>query len=171
MDITVRQALYTDRARIEKLNKSAVKNKKKLIKALQGTREYVKELFLVAEVDNVIVGYLMFYPVYIKSRKTKYKTLSLIEMTIHPDYKKEGIGKKLIEEGIKCSQTMGFFSIVTSKTSEYYEQFGFKPASRYSIRQTSSSASASFMVLELVAGALDDIPGKVEYPEAYHKAS
>ncbi|MCX5781849.1 MAG: N-acetyltransferase [Elusimicrobia bacterium] len=173
MDITIRQALLIDRAHIAKLNKSAAKNKdkKNLIKELQKTRDYVKELFLVAEVNKKIVGHLMFYPVYIVSRHTKYKTLSLIEMTLHPDYENEGVGERLIEEGIKCSKTMGFFSIVILNASEYYAQFGFKAASRYQIRQPSSSPNTSFMALELVPGALNDIPGKVEYPEAYHKAS
>jgi len=173
MNITIRQMLVIDRARIAKFNRSAVKNKgrKNLIEELRKTREYVKELFLIAEVNKMIVGYLMFYPVYIVSRHTKYKTLSLVDMNVDPDYAKEGVCEKLIEEGIECSRTMGFFSIVTSNISEYYAQFGFKPASRYQIRQPFTASGTSFMALELVAGALNDIPGKVEYPKAYHLAS
>ena len=173
MDITVRQAQVIDRAGITKFNRSSVKSKgkKNLIKELQKTREYVKELFLVAEVDKMIVGHLMFYPVYIVSRHTKYKTLSLVEMSVHPDYEKEDVFKKLLEEGIECSKTMGFFSIVISNASEYYSQFGFKPASRYQLRQPFTASGTSFMALELVPGALNDIPGKVEYPKAYHLAS
>ena len=170
MDVTIRQALGVDRAGIAKFNRSSVKSKSKknLIKELQKTREYVKELFLVAEIDKNIVGYLMFYPVYIVSRQTKYKTLSLVEMSVHPDYQNHGICEKLIDEGIECSKTMGFFSIVSSNSSEYCAQFGFKPASRYQIRQPITASGGSFMALELVPGALNDIPGKIEYPKVYH---
>ena len=172
MDITIREALVVDRAGIAKFNRAAVKNKgknkKNLIKELQKTREYVKELFLVAEINKIIVGYLMFYPVYIVSRQTKYKTLSLVEMSVLPDYEKHGVCEKLMEEGIECSKTMGFFSIVTSKVPEYCAQFGFKPASRYQIRQPYIASGTSFMALELVPGALNDIPGKIEYPKIYH---
>ena len=173
VDITVRQALASDRSRIAKFNRSAAKNKAKkiLINELQKTREYVKELFLVAEADKTIVGYLLFYPVYIVSRQTKYKTLSLVEMSIHPDYENEGVYEKLLEEGIESSKTMGFFSIVISNASVEYAQFGFKPASRYQLRQPLTKSGTSFMALELVPGALKDIPGKIEYPKVYNLAS
>ncbi len=173
MDVTVRQAQSVDRARISNFNRFSVKSKSKknLIKELQKTREFVKELFFVAEVDKMIVGLILFYPVYIVSRHTKYKTLSLVEMSVHPNCEKEIVSKKLLEEGIECSKTMGFFSIVISNASDYFSQFGFKPASRYQLRQPFTASGTSFMALELVPGALNDIPGKVEYPKAYHLAS
>ena len=71
----------------------------KLVEKLRKNPKYVPKLSLVAEVDGIIVGYILFFPIIIKTAEGKEKeTISLAPLAVRPEFQKQGIGSKLIKE-------------------------------------------------------------------------
>ncbi|MEJ2536827.1 MAG: GNAT family N-acetyltransferase, partial [Calditrichia bacterium] len=69
MRIIIRSEGPNDYPVIDLVNNQAFDrpNEAELIRKLRQTSEFIPELSLVAEQDEMVVGHILFYPVYIKS--------------------------------------------------------------------------------------------------------
>lgn len=72
-------------------------NEQDLVVALRDSDNFIPELSLVAVQNDKIVGYILFTKIEIG----EYEELALASLGILPEYQKQGIGTKLIEEGDK----------------------------------------------------------------------
>ena len=170
MTSVIRPEMIGDYASISKVNDLAFsqKNEGRLILALRKTREFIPELSLVAVVGGRVVGHILFYPTKIKSNDASYGSLSLAPMAVLPEYQKQGIGSRLVEEGLKKARRLGFKSVIVLGHAAYYPRFGFEPAGKWSIRPPFEVPDDVFMALELVKDGLKDIQGTVEYPPEFN---
>jgi predicted N-acetyltransferase YhbS len=166
----IRPEMIDDYASITEVNDLAFgqKNEGQLILRLRGTKKFIPELSLVAEIDSRIVGHILFYPIEIKSDDRVFPSLALAPMAVLPEYRKQGIGSKLIEEGLKRARRLGFKSVIVLGHAAYYPRFGFEPASRWGIRPPFEVPDDVFMALELVRDGLKNIKGTVEYPKEFN---
>ena len=112
MLINIRKETENDCNDIKSVNDKAFgqENEGKLVKNLRKNEKYIPDLSLIAEVDNKIVGHILFFPIKVISQKNEYETLSLAPMSVLPNYQKMGIGSKLIEYGIKAAKKAGYKS-------------------------------------------------------------
>jgi len=141
----------------------------KLVEKLRKNPKYVPKLSLVAEVDRIIVGYILFFPIIIKTAEGKEKeTISLAPLAVRPEFQKQGIGSKLIKEGLKACGQLGYDSAVVLGHPEYYPKFGFKQAGTWGMKDPFGAPAEAFMALELERGALEEASGIVEYPEEFN---
>jgi putative acetyltransferase len=104
------------------------KNEGSLIQKLRNNPGFIQGLSLVAEIDNEIVGHILFTSIKIIGEIVEYQSLALAPLSVHPKFQKTGIGKKLTIEGIKACVENGFTSIIVIGYPEYYPKFGFEPA-------------------------------------------
>ncbi|HIH74470.1 MAG TPA: N-acetyltransferase [Methanosarcina sp.] len=140
----------------------------KLVENLRKNPKFVPELSLVAEVDGKIVGYILFFPVKIKSGTGEEKeTISLAPLAVRPEFQKQGIGSELIKEGLKACLQLGYDSVIVLGHPEYYPNFGFEPTEKWGIKDPFGAPTEAFMALELKEGALEGTGGVVEYPEEF----
>ena len=169
MKIIIRQELKEDLARIKEINDQAFEQEDegRLINKLRQKDQFIPELSLIAEVDQNLVGHILFYPVKIISEDQKHITLSLGPMSALPEYQKKGIGSKLINEGLKRAKDLGFRSVIVVGNPEYYPKFGFTKASNWSIKVPFEVPDEVFMALEIVKGELQDKPGIIDYPKEF----
>ncbi len=169
MNITIRQELKQDHARIKKINECAFEQEDegRLVNKLRKKAQFILELSLVAEADKMVVGHILLYPVKIISVHQKHTTLSLGPMAVLPEYQKKGIGRKLIKEGLKRAKDFGFRSVIVVGHPEYYPKFGFTKASRWNIKIPFEVPDEVFMALEIVEGELQDKSGIIEYPAEF----
>ena len=72
-------------------------NEQDLVVALRKSSNFIPELSLVAKKDNKIVGYILFTKIQIG----KFEELALAPLAVLPEYQRQGVGSKLIEEGHK----------------------------------------------------------------------
>ena len=79
---------------------------------------------LVAEIDGKIVGHIAFSPVNFSDGSKNWYGLGPI--SVLPDYQKQGIGKRLVNEGIGLLKDMGAEGCVLVGEPKYYERFGFR---------------------------------------------
>lgn len=118
-------------------------------------------LSLVAEVNGKIVGHAAFSPVTINEQFVDWYGLGPISVV--PDLQKQGIGSKLILDGLARLRDLGAKGCVLEGSPAYYERFGFKP--RAGLTYHAAPALEFFMALPFY----NEVPiGKVEYHQAFY---
>jgi putative acetyltransferase len=118
-------------------------------------------LSLVAEVNGKIVGHAAFSPVTINEQFVDWYGLGPI--SVAPELQKQGIGSKLILDGLAKLRDLGAKGCVLEGSPAYYERFGFKP--RTGLTYHAAPAPEFFMALPFY----EEVPmGKVEYHHAFY---
>jgi len=140
----------------------------KLIERIRNSEEFIPELSIVAEIDNEIVGYILLSKATVENMEEKQEVIVLAPIAIKPIYQKQGIGSKLINEGLKRCKELGFNIVFLIGHPEYYPKFGFKPAKRYRFELKQFEVPKDvFMVCELNEGELQNIKGELKYPKSF----
>ena len=93
-----------------------------IIKALRGAEALT--VSLVAEMGGKLVGHIAFSPVSISDGSDNWYGLGPV--SVLPDYQKQGIGKSLINEGIRLLKELGGQGCILVGQPNYYERFGFR---------------------------------------------
>ncbi|MDH5765732.1 MAG: N-acetyltransferase [Gammaproteobacteria bacterium] len=81
-------------------------------------------LSLVAEVDDKVVGHIAFSPVTPSDGARNWYGLGPV--SVLPGYQRKGIGKALIEEGLRRLKDMGASGCCLVGHPDYYIKFGFE---------------------------------------------
>jgi len=166
MDILVRSERPTDIAAIERVTFAAFMGKfrdnptEHLI--VNGLRDAgVLSLSLIAEVGGKIVGHVAFSLVTINGENLHWYGLGPISVV--PELQKQGIGSKLIHEGLSAIQAIDAQGCVLEGSPVYYQRFGFK--SYPGLIYEAAPGLEYFMALPFYK----NVPqGKVEYHQAFY---
>ena len=173
--VTVRVESKKDYPAVYEVNKLAFKREAeaKLVNNLRKSSGFIPELSLVAEKDGEIVGHILFSKLKIKRDLGEVTALTLAPIAVLPECQKQGIGSLLIKEGLAACNRLGWNIIIVVGHPEYYPRFGFTPARKKGLEISFKEPIPDdvFMVCELKPGALEDISGTVELPQAFHEAA
>ncbi len=148
----IRQEKQNDYIKIKEVVKNAFEgaehsdgNEYNLVDKLRLSSKFVKELALVAEENDEIIGHIMFTEV-----KVGEKTgLALAPLSVLPKQQKKGVGTALMNKAHKLAKEMGYEFSVVLGSKKYYERVGYKPANQYGILAPFDVPSENFMVLFL----------------------
>ena len=80
---------------------------------------------LVAEVDNQVIGYVSYSPIFLKS-DPNISGYILAPLAISPEHQKQGVGSNLINAGIDMLTRDGAGVLLVYGDPAYYRRFGFK---------------------------------------------
>jgi len=80
---------------------------------------------LVAEVDNQVIGYVSFSPIFLKSDSSIVGYI-LAPLAVSPEHQKKGVGSNLIKSGIDMLTKDGVGVLLVYGDPAYYGRFGFK---------------------------------------------
>ena len=139
-----------------------------LVERLRQSDAFVSELSLVAEFQGKLVGYILLTKIRILSADDRsFGSLALAPVAVSLDFQKRGIGGQLIEAAHLIAAGLGFGSVVVLGHADYYPKFGYKRLSTFDIRLPFDVPDENAMGIELIEGALQDVCGVVEYPEAF----
>ena len=90
--------------------------------------------------------------------------LALAPVAVLPAFQRQGIGGRLIKQGLLAAGPLTWASgVVVVGHAAYYPRFGFAPASRFGLTCPFPVPAESFLALELDPGALADKHGQVAY--------
>ncbi len=121
---------------------------------------------LVAVVDDLVVGHIVFSPVSLIAAAAVHAGLGLAPLAVLPSYQGRGVGSALVREGLAaCRRQMCPFVVVLGHPA-YYPQFGFRRASALGIANE-YNLDEQFMVLELQPGSLPYGGGLMKYGPAF----
>lgn len=133
--------------------------------------DFIKELDFVMEKDGKIIGHVMYSKAEIKAddgRKIPIMTFGPI--SILPEYKRKGYGKKLLDYSMEKAKEMGAGVLCMEGNIDFYGKSGFVVASTKGIHyyaEPRENEVPYFLVKELEDGFLDDIEGIYHTPEGY----
>jgi predicted N-acetyltransferase YhbS len=172
MNINIRPEQKDDYDSIKIINDEAFvqENEGLLVSALRETSKYIPNLSLVAEMDNKIIGHILFYPVTIKTKTGDKDVLSLAPISVLPQYQKKGIGSKLTIRGLDDCRKTNYDVVIVVGHPNYYPRFGFKPASIWKIQLPIDAPDEAFMAFELKDHTIDKYAGTVVFPKEYYDA-
>ena len=172
--INIREEEMKDYKEVEKVVEESFKtaeftdnDEHNLVNRLRKSKEFIKELSLIAEDKNRIIGHVLITKALINGENKSYETLALAPLSVLPEYQKSGIGKKLMNRGIERAKELGYKSIVVLGHESYYPKFGFEKASKYGVKPPFEVPDEAYMILELVPGGLNGVSGIVEYSKAF----
>ena len=166
----IRQEKEEDRPAVEAVVASAFENKEHsdhqehvLVDKLRESRAFVPDLSLVAEVDGLLVGYILFTEIKVGGDTL----LALAPVAVLPDWQRRGVGGELIREGHRIAAGLGYKGCVVLGHADYYPRFGYTKAVLFDIKAPVEVPDDYYMAMEVYPGALDDVAGVVEYDEAF----
>ena len=162
----IRPEIEADRAAVRTVNEAAFETsaEARLVEVLR--RRYPSLISLVAEVEGVVVGHILFSPVCLAGH-ARLNLVGLAPMAVVPDHQRKGIGSALVRHGLAHCKARGSCAVVVVGHPEYYPRFGFVPAHRYGLECEYDVPADVFMVAELETGALDGLSGLVRYDDAF----
>ena len=89
----------------------------------KNTRPSIKSL--VAEMENQVIGYVSYSPIFLKS-DTNISGCIPAAPPLSPDHQKQGVGSKLVNRGIDMLTRDGVGVLLVNGDPGYYGRFGFK---------------------------------------------
>jgi predicted N-acetyltransferase YhbS len=169
----IRQEIESDYSITENVIKEAFKDAEHsdndehfLVHRLRQSNEFIPQLSIVAEIDNRIVGHILFSKILIIG-DNEFESIALAPVSVLPEYQKRGIGSKLIQEGLLKTKMLGFDSVIVLGHKDYYPKFGFEKASKWSIQCPFDVPDDAFMAIELIKDSLIGKSGIVKYSKEF----
>lgn len=127
---------------------------------------FIPELSLVAVFeDGTIVGEVALHETDIVTKCGKNTQLVLSQSAVLPQYRNQGIMRKLVEYAIEKAREMGYGAVFIGGDTKLYSRFGFEPSCKYGIYHVDREkwGDEGYMVCLLRNGALDGITGTTSY--------
>ncbi len=129
-ELYVRESKHADIDDILTIVKEAFGNDKEaeLVENLLGDKSARPFLSLLAIEDEKPVGYILFTTVHIDPVDDRFVAQILAPLAVLPEHQNSGIGKKLIDDGLKMLRSLGANLVFVLGHPEYYPRHGFEPA-------------------------------------------
>ena len=169
--ITIREENENDLIIIKKINDKAFGQPQEGIVIDKIRESDSPVLSLVAEIDNTIVGHIFYSASEIECNNEIIAGMGLAPMAVLPEYQKQGIGKRLINESINILKKKAVPFIIVLGHENYYPKFGFEVASKYGIKcQWDGVPDEAFMIMILDKGKMSNIHGIAKYRDEWNEA-
>lgn len=161
----IRKETENDFHEVEKLTRKAFWNvyvpgcvEHYLAHILRGHEDFIPELDFVAETDEgKLVGNVMYTKARLVDENGIEKTiLTFGPISVHPDYQRRGISKKLLEHSFGKAAELGYEAIVILGNPGNYVGRGFKSCQKYNVCMEDGSYPAAMLVKELADGTFAD---------------
>ena len=141
-----------------------------IVNQYRDNSDFIKELSLVLELDNKIIGYIMFSKAQIDcDNGTKLDVVTFGPLAIHPDFQRKGFGKILVDYSLEKAKDLGYTCVFICGNGEFYGKSGFVPATTKGIRYADDPEGEAlyFLCKELKENFLKDVYGIYHDPKGY----
>ncbi len=173
-NLQIREAVETDLNDVLLIERLAFGHDKEaeLVRDLLDDPSAKPVLSLLAFKKERAVGHILFTAARLSDTKEIASIVILAPLAIVPDAQKQGVGGKLIEQGLGLLSESGVGLVFVLGHPEYYPRYGFKPAGHlgyeapYPIPDEHADA---WMVQALRSGVIGTIRGKVICADALYQ--
>lgn len=127
-----------------------------LVHIMRSHKDFIPELDFVIEVDNEIIGNVMYTKTRLVDESGEEKDiLTFGPVCILPEYQRKGYGKKLLEYSFEKARALGYDVIVIFGNPGNYVSRGFKSCKKHNVCLENGTYPSPMMVKELKEGVLD----------------
>lgn len=167
--IVIRSEEAADRQAIFEVNRLAFgqDNESRLIEKMRETKHFIPGLSLIALLDDIIVGHILFSVVSLEHPLQFSCLLALAPLAVKPEYQRQGIGSLLVREGIERAARTNYPGVVVLGHPQYYLRFGFTRAVENGIICPYPVPDEAYMLFELRPEAMKGLKGTVKYPDFF----
>lgn len=138
---------------------------------LRNDPAFVPELNFVMEKDGALIGQNVFVRAGIQTDSgTTLPILTMGPISIAPELKRRGYGKRLLDFSLERAQSLGFGAVCFEGNIDFYGKSGFTFARCFGIRYhglPEGEDDSFFLCRELIPGYLDGITGEYATPKGY----
>ena len=160
--IKIRNEIEADYKTVEEITRKAFYNlyvpgctEHYLVHIMRQHKDFVRELDFVIELDDSIIGNIMYTKAKLIDEAGKEKQiLTFGPVCILPEYQRKGYGKLLLEHSFKQAAALGYDVIVILGSPCNYVSSGFKSCKKYNISLENNTYPMAMMVKELIPHAL-----------------
>ncbi|KFF71340.1 acetyltransferase [Pectobacterium brasiliense] len=129
--------------------------------------------------EGGVVGYAAFSPVLIDGEDRQW--VALAPLAVDDSLRRQGVGEKLVYEGLDALNEFGYTAVVVLGNPAYYSRFGFVPAVERQLHCRWPDSESAFQVYPLadnhVVGegspegesGFESASGLVEYAEPFNR--
>ena len=175
MNIVVRNEAKADYRKVEDITRKAFWNlyfpgcnEHYLVHIMRDHKDFIKELALVATINEKVVGNIMYMKSYVKNENDEViDTLTFGPVSVHPSYQKQGIGSTLIKKSIEKAKENKYKAIIIYGYPHNYCKHGFKSSKDFNISNKEGKYPYSLLVLELEKDVFKDHSWKYYDSDAY----
>lgn len=163
--IGIRAEAATDLEVVDEIHRRAFRQEDegRLVRALRD-QGFVR-VSLVAEASGKVVGHILFSEIHVQRPDgSRIPSLSLAPLAVLPEYERQGIGTRLIQEGLRQSRDAGYGSVFVLGSPKLYGRSGF--SLELARPFDCDYAGEHFQAIELEPGALS-ATGRVVYSEPF----
>jgi predicted N-acetyltransferase YhbS len=139
-----------------------------LVHKLRETDAFVPELDVVAEVDGVVVGHIVYSRARVVGADGDRDVLTFGPLSVLPEYKGVGVGSALMRHTLAEAASLGHRAVVVYGHPDYYPRFGFVRGAAVGITAPGGATFDALMALALVDGGLDGVRGEFHEDPAFH---
>lgn len=164
----IRVEIPVDAVGIDRLLRSVFQHDDEAELVHQLRRDGLLTLGVVATDDEGgIVGYVAFSPVDIDGEDRQW--VGLAPLAVAADLRRQGIGERLVYEGLDALNEFGYRAVVVLGDPAYYARFGFTNAAALQVYCRWPETEAAFQVYPLAEDALNDVRGQVEFSPPFNR--
>lgn len=161
--VKIRNEKETDYKRVEEITRKAFWNlyvpgcnEHYLVHVMRSHKDFLSELDLVIEVDDQVIGSIMYTKVKLVDEiGTEKEIVTFGPVCIAPGYQRMGYGKMLIEHSFEKAISLGYDVVVIFGNPGNYVSRGFKSCKKYNICLENGTFPFAMLVKELQPGVLD----------------
>jgi len=127
---------------------------------------------LLAVVDEVAVGHILFTKSQLPDSNVRITSSILSPLAVIPKYQSQGIGGQLIKNGIVILSQNNIQLVFVLGHPNYYPLFGFSRACPHGFTapfQSPGTSNDAWMVQELFPGSIETCSGQVKCADALHE--
>lgn len=174
-DITIRPETESDDRAVENLTREAFWNVYRpgcmehyVLHCFRTDPAFVPELDLVMELDGTLIGHIMYARSEIAcSNGRALPIMTFGPISIAPEYKRQGYGKRLLDYSMEKAKEMGAGALAITGNILFYGKSGFVPAKSKGIRYADDPDASYLLIKELTLGFLSGLSGTYKDPEGY----
>ena len=140
-----------------------------LVRRLRDAACFVPELDVVAELDEEIVGNVMWSRAAVVAPDgARHDVLTFGPLTVHPAHQGRGIGAALMRHTLDEAARLGHRGVVFYGHPDYYPRLGFRRAAEFGITGPDGVTCDALMAVALVDGGLAGVRGEFREDPVFH---
>lgn len=142
-----------------------------VLHCLRNDKDFIPELNFVMEKDGILIGQVVFMKAEIKADDGRIiPIVTFGPIGIHPDFKRQGYGKILLDYALDKAANMDFGAVCMEGNIDFYGKCGFDTAFKFGIDYHGEKRGEEvpyFLCRELKSGYLNGVTGVYRTPNGY----
>lgn len=111
--------------------------------------------------EGQVLGYAAFSPVTVNDEDLQW--IGLAPLAVDASVRRQGVGSRLIYEGLDTLNEFGYAAVVVLGDPLYYQRCGFKSAASHQLYCRREGTTETFQVYKLADAAFTGVTGNIEY--------